>query len=416
MTPPPLSLRLRAERYDLSLRQRLDNVVPKLMDRHGIDAWVLVAREYNEDPVVQTMLPATWLSARRRTILVFTAHGRQRHAVARYGVDELFPRAWDPDRQPDQWACVAELLAAADPAHIAVSTSETFALGDGLSHSEHEQLVAALDPRLRSRTVSGEALAVGWLETRIDTEVADLRHACALAHDIIATGLSNEAITPGSTTTTDLEWWFRESAAASNLAAWFQPTVSVQRSGGTGRSGFAEHPGDTIIEPGDLVHVDFGIEYIGMHTDQQQHAYVLRSDETEPPAGLATGLREGNLAQDLLTAQFATGRTGNEVLRDALAETRAAGIDATIYTHAVGKHGHAAGPTIGLWDQQEGVPGAGDYPVHPDTAYSIELSVVWNVAEWEGQPIRVMLEEDAFFDGHTMRYLDGRQTELHVVG
>lgn len=415
MTPPPLSLRRRAERYDANLTQRLDTIVPMLMDRHGIDAWVLAAREYNEDPVVSTMLPATWLSARRRTILVFTARGRKRHAVARYEVG-VFPAAWDPGRQPDQWLRVAEILREAAPDSIALSTSDTFALADGLSHTEHQHLLAALDNGLRSRIRSGEPLAIGWLETRVVDEVDDLRHACVLGHDIIRIGLSTEAITPNRTTTHDLEWWFREAAAAATLPAWFHPAVSVQRADGASRNGFSEHPDSTVIAPGDLVHVDFGVEYIGMHTDQQQHAYVLLPQETAAPHGLIAALATGNRAQDLLMAEFSPGRTGNEVLRRGRAVASAAGIDATIYTHAIGLHGHAAGPTVGLWDQQGGVPGAGDYPLYANTAYSIELNVAVAVPEWNDQTIRIMLEEDAFFDGASITFLDDRQTELWLVG
>ncbi len=416
MITPPLDLRQRAERRDAHLVRRLDEIVPMLMHRHDIDAWVLAAREYNEDPVVSTMLPATWHSARRRTILVFTDRGRVRHAVARYGVDPLFPRSWDPHRQPDQWARAAEVLDEAHPRTIAVSTSTTFPLADGLSHSEHAALLAALDPHLREAIVSAEPLAIGWLETRTPGEVDDLRHACRLAHDIMRRGLSHEAITPDSTTTADLEWWFVETAAAANLPVWFHPTVSVQRAGGLPRSGFADHPAATVIMRGDLVHVDFGVEYVGMHTDQQQHAYVLTDRDHAAPDGLTSALRDGNRAQDLLMGEFAAGRTGNEILAAARSAAAAEGIDATIYTHAIGTHGHAAGPTIGLWDQQDGVPGPGDYPVNADTAYSIELSVAVAVPEWADQTVAIMLEEDAFFDGAGIGFLDGRQTELWLVG
>lgn len=412
----PLTIRQRAERRDTNILQRLDTVVPGLMERNRIDAWVLVAREYNEDPVVQTMLPSTWLSARRRTIVVFTESGRRRHAVARYGIEPFFTQSWDPARQPSQWHRVAEILAAADPATVAIDTSSTFALADGLTHSEHEAFVEALPASMRDRLVSAEPLAIGWLETRTPSEIELLEDACSLAHGIIRSGLSSAAITPGVTTTADLEWWFREEAAAANLAVWFHPTVSVQRRQRAALSDFANHPASSVIRAGDLVHVDFGVEYAGMHTDQQQHAYVLLPGETAAPPGMAAALEIGNLAQDLVMAEFVTGRTGNEVLAAARRSAAAADIDATIYTHAIGTHGHAAGPTIGLWDRQDHVPGAGQYPIHPDTAYSIELSVAVPVPEWEGHVVRIMLEEDAWFDGTSVHLLDGRQTVLWLVG
>jgi Xaa-Pro aminopeptidase len=386
-----------------------------LMQRHAIDAWVLVAREYNEDPVVSTMMPATWLSARRRTILVFTDQGAARSAVSRYAVGDRFPAVWDREAEPDQWRALAGLLERSDPAQIALNTSQTYALADGLSHTEHEALVAALPQRLRSRIVSAEPLAIGWLETRIPSEVTALAEACAIAHDIVRRGLSREAVTPGVTSTRDLEWWLRQTVHDAGFATWFHPAASVQRRGGAERTGFASRPGDDVIQTGDLVHVDFGIVHRGMHTDQQQHAYVLAPGETSTPAGLLAGVRDANRAQDLLMAEMIVGRTGNEILRATRAACADAGLDATIYTHAIGVHGHAAGPTIGLWDQQGGVPGAGDDPIHPETAYSIELSVAATVPEWGGQVVRFMLEEDALHDGTTVRFLDGRQTEPWVI-
>lgn len=411
-----LTLRDEAAAADIRLAERLDRVVPMLMQRHGIDVWVLVAREYNEDPVVSTMLPATWLSARRRTILVFSDRGTQRCAVSRYAVGDHFRSVWDPATEPDQWKALADVLEEAAPARVALDTSQTFALADGLSHSEHQALVAALPERLRARIVSAEPLAIGWLETRIPSEVTALAEGCRIAHDILRRGLSTEAVTPGVTTTRDLEWWLRQTVHDAGLRTWFHPAASVQRRGDGEHAGFAGPPADDVIQPGDLVHVDFGIVHRRMHTDQQQHAYVPAPGETAAPEGLAEGIRAANRAQDLLMAEMIAGRTGNQVLAAARAACADRGLDATIYTHAIGLHGHAAGPTIGLWDLQGGVPGAGDYPIYPDTAYSIELSIAAAVPEWDGQLVRFMLEEDAVHDGTAIRFLDGRQIEPWVIG
>jgi Xaa-Pro aminopeptidase len=407
--------RERAALRDAWLEHRLTSLVPRLMEEHGIDAWVLAAREYNEDPVLSTMLPATWMAARRRTILVFTDRGRSRAAVSRYAVGEAFPGIWDPEAEPDQWARLARHLADADPGRIAVDRSPASAFGDGLSAAEHDALVQALPERLRGRVVSAEPLAIGWLETRTDAERDAYRGVCAVAHEILAEGLSGRTIVPGTTTTEDLEWWLRDRVAGLGLDVWFHPTVSVQRAGGADRESFAAAPPDTTIEPGDLIHVDFGIVYLGLHTDMQQHAYVLRSGESAPPAGLVEGLVVGNRLQDLLLAEFAEGRTGNEILAAARAAAEREGIRPKIYTHPIGLHGHGAGPTIGLWDRQDGVPGAGDRAVRRDTAYSIELSAELDVPEWGGDPIAVMLEEEAFFDGERIGWIDGRQTALHLV-
>ncbi|MFB3132421.1 MAG: M24 family metallopeptidase [Rhodothermales bacterium] len=423
--PVVLPMRERAALMDRWLETRLDTVVPALMRREGIDMWIVSAREYNEDPVIETMLPATWIAARRRTILVFFDRGPdegvERLAVARYDIGP-FPRAWDPDEQPDQWGRLAEVIAERDPATIALNRSATFALADGLTDAEYDGFLAALPDRFHDRLVSGERLAIGWLETRIAEEMQVYPMICKIAHAIIAEGLSAQVIQPGVTTTDDVVWWYRERIRALKLTTWFQPSVSVQRADAgeqpaPAKAGgdFSARPDASTIYPGDLLHVDFGITYLGLNTDTQQHAYVLRPGETDAPDGLRHALAVGNRLQDILTNAFETGRAGNEILRATLDQARAEDIKATIYTHPIGYHGHGAGPTIGLWDQQGGVPGRGDYPLFPHTAYSIELNAAVPIPEWGDKEIRIMLEEDAYFDGETAWYIDGRQTELWLI-
>jgi Xaa-Pro aminopeptidase len=388
------------------------------MDRAGLDAWVLVAREYNEDPVLATMLPATWLgTARRRTILLFlrSPEGVRRMAVARYAVGDAFPSAWEPEAQPDQWRRLAELLEEVDPERIGVDVSPVFPLADGLAASERADLLAALSPALAARVVSAEAAAIGWLETRLPEERTRVAEACRASHGYLRRALSPEVITPGTTTTAEVEWWLRDAVHADGFGSWFQPTCSVQRRGGAARESFAGKPAETAIHPGDLVHIDFGVIDDGYCTDQQQHAYVLLPGETAAPAGLTAALACANRLQDLLMGRFETGRTGNEVLRLTLAAAAAEAIDGLVYTHPIGLHGHAAGPTIGLWDNQVAVEGQGDYPVWPSTAYSIELQARVGVPEWDGQVVQVMLEEDAWFDGEACTFIDGRQAELWLV-
>jgi len=413
-----LPLRRRAEIIDDWLRVRLDTLIPALMRREGVDMWILIGREYDEDPVLESMLPATWLRARRRTILVFHDAGErafERFAIARYDVGNLFPGAWNPEEEPDQLARLAKLVAERDPDRIAVDRSRDFALADGLSSTEYERLVAALPERLRGRLVSAEKLALGWLEERTPQEMEHFPAICALAHQLLAEGF--EAVNPGSTTTSDLEWWYRERILDLRLTTWFHPTVSLQRSQDAEEAvSFARRHGAQTIQPGDLVHVDFGITYLRLNTDTQQMAYVLGPEETDAPAGLKDALGVANRLQDILTAAFQAGRSGNEVLAAALERARDEGIQATIYSHPLGLHGHGAGPTIGLWDHQEGVPGTGDYPLRANTAYAIELGAEVAVSEWGGKRVKIQLEEDAFFDGERVRYLDGRQTAFHLIG
>ena len=414
-----LPLRERSEIEDRILAERLDTVVPMLMRREGIDAWILIAREYNEDPVLKTMLPATWLNARRRTVLMFIDHGDnrgvERMAVARYAVGDLFPGVWDPDQQPDQWQRIADILDEADPARIALNFSENYALADGLTYTEQRALQAALPARLQNRLQSAEALAVGWLETRIESEMEIYRDVMTVAHDIIREGFSAEVITPGVTTTDDLVWWFRQRVQDLGLDTWFHTSIETERSQRSLEEIAASDLDPDILYKGDHIHIDFGISYLNLQTDTQQNAYILRDDEDDVPDYMKLALEEGNRLQDILTGNFRVGRSGNDILARSLQQAREEGLNPIIYTHPIGLHGHAAGTTIGMWDQQDGVPGTGDYVMQPNTAYSIELNALVDVPEWGDEPLPMKLEEDGFFTGDSFYYIQPRQTEYHVI-
>ncbi|QQS40653.1 MAG: M24 family metallopeptidase [Acidobacteriota bacterium] len=419
--PNVLPMRERAEVIDRLLEERVQTVLPPLMKRTGIDMWIIISREYNEDPVLKTFLPSTWQSARRTTILVIhdPGDGKQlgTYAMARYAVGKMFVKAWDKEKEPDQWKALAKFVAEKNPKRIGVNRSATDALADGISAFHFDRLIESLSEPFRSRVTTAENLAIGWLETRTESEMAIYPNIVRMAKQIIAEGFSEKVIQPGVTTTDDVVWWYRERIKELKLETWFHPSVSVQRKDPESFEhlrAFSDRPEDQVILPGDLLHVDFGITYLRLNTDTQQHAYVLRPGETEPPAFLKEALKKGNRVQDILTGNFRTGRTGNQILAASLAQCKAENIKCSIYTHPLGFHGHAAGTTIGLWDQQEGVPVAGDYPLYPMTAHSIELNAASYIEEW-GKEIRIMLEEDAFFDGTTTRYIDGRQTELMVI-
>lgn len=411
--PPLLSARDRAETVNRLLAGRLDAIIPAIMREQGIDLWLLVAREYFEEPVVASMLDAENMHARRRTILIFYDPGQgqpvQRLTVSRYGLGGLFAPAWDPARQPDQWQAVAGIIAARNPAKIALNISDLSQFADGMTVSQHAQLMAALPPALRQRVVSGEGLAIRWLETRTPAEMELYPTIVRTAHAVMGEAFSAKVITPGVTTAEQVQWWYRDRLLQLGLDAWFHPSVGIQRQGVKGML-----EGAAVIQPGDLLWTDFGITYLRLNTDTQHLAYVLKPGETQAPAGLRQGLANSNRVQDILRRQFVAGRSGNEALRLARAEAIAAGLDPSIYSHPIGLHGHGAGPAIGFWDNQNG-DARGDRPINPNTAWSIELTTYSAVPEWGGQRVDFRSEENAFFDGKSLRFIDGRQTELTLI-
>jgi Xaa-Pro aminopeptidase len=416
----PLPLREQAAVRDRWLSQRLLDVLPGLMDRAGIDLWVVIGREYNEDPVLATLLPAAWLSARRRTILVLerSDDGVVPTAVSDYPIGQFLPAiapedSADPPDAAGDWNEVRRIVEQADPARIGIDVSPSFALADGLSHAEYQALTAALGP-YADRCVPAEELAVGWLETRLPEEIDALRALNRRAHEVV--GEAFAVVEVGTTTALDVAWWIRQRLADLGVDPWFQPGVTLQRAGeplvahrGTLVPGLRS---DTAVEPGDLLHCDVGLSSLGLRTDTQRTAYVLRDGETDAPAGLRAAMVTANRMQDLTLAAFVPGRTGNEVLAAARAAAAGEGIDGDVYSHPVGYHGHGAGPAIGQWDRQDGIPGPGDYPLHLNTVYALELAIRRPVPEWDGQVVRMAVEEGIALTGDGVGYLAERQTEL----
>ena len=414
--PTILTQRDQARVMDELLDDRLRNLLPTLMRREGFDMWVIVSREYNEDPVIETLLPAVWMAARRTTMLVVFDRGADKEmeylAVARYDVGKVFKRAWDPDANPDQWAQLGKIIEERNPKKIGVNKAPSWGHADGLTANDYDNLLRVLPKKLHERVVSAEKLAVSWLETRSEKEMAIYPQICRIAHDIIAEGFSDVVIQPGVTTTEDVVWWYREKIKELKLDTWFHTSVSIQRN--EPDAIMSKRPQPLVIQPGDLLHVDFGITYLRLNTDTQQHAYVLKAGETEVPAYLRDAFKKGNRLQDILTGNFKEGKTGNQILADSRKQAIAEGIAPSIYTHPIGYHGHAAGTTIGMWDMQGGVPFTGDYPMHYKTAYSIELNCTVNIPDWK-KDIRIMLEEDGYFDETGFRFIDGRQKEIIAI-
>ncbi|WP_282164792.1 M24 family metallopeptidase [Cellulophaga baltica] len=413
----------RATVVDEILEERFNVLLPELMDTAAIDMWVVISREYNEDPVIKTMLPATWLNARRRTILLFyrnkSKNTIEKLAVARYDVGKNIVSAWDKEKQPDQWKRLIELIKERNPNKIGLNFSKDHNIADGLDKTDYDEFMSYLPKKMHSKVISAEQLAVRWIETRTPREMIIYNQLVDITHDIIAEAFSEKVITPGVTTTTEVEWWMRQKVTDLGLETWFHPTVDVQRSSEKlvdHLYSFSGRPDGLTIVPGDLLHCDFGITYLRLNTDCQELAYVLQPEEKQAPKFLVKGLKDGNSVQDFLTNNMIEGRTGNEILAKSLQEAKVAGLRPSIYTHPLGLYGHSAGTTIGMWDAQDGVmKDDGDkYPLNKNTVYAIELNTTITVPEWN-RDIRIMLEEAGFYGENGFRYVNGRQTELLLI-
>ena len=332
------------------------------MKRHNIDMWVLITREYNEDPVVKTFLPPTWLNARRRTIIVFSLKEGvfKSAAITRYPFGNLIPSVWDKEKEPDQWQALADYIVSKNPKNIGINTSKAFALADGLVKTDYDALMRVLPEAYKSKVVSAEQLAIGWIETRTAKEMELYEDLVAITHQIIAEAFSSKVITPGETTTDDVVWWLREKVLSLGLDTWFHPTVDVQRANESDLYAFFCFFNFSCIA---CFIVILASVTLTLNTDCQELAYVLKRDEKRAPQELEKALKDGNTVQDYLTNNFIEGQTGNKTLIKALSQAKKMGYKPQIYTHPLGFFGHSAGTTFGMWDAQSGIPGSGEHPL-----------------------------------------------------
>src|SRR6516164_88993 len=418
------------------LKKRLDTFLPGLMRRHGIDLWVIPIREYNEDPVFSSITAPETFFARRRTIYVFfdkcaaagtpatpacierialggtsqggvfAPHNSMKTVAGATGARQA--ELWGDE----QWTALKEVIEARKPKAIGVDRSKVFAFSDGLSSGELQGMTEALGA-WTSKFRDAEGLPLELIASRLPEEEAFFEKMTALVWQMTQTMFSAKVIVPGTTRTSDLVWWWRQRTNDQGLGTWFQPSVSVQRQGAKS-SDLGDEP---VIQPGDLLHCDVGITVARLNTDTQHDAYVLRPGETDAPAGIKNALAHANAMQDVALDEIRPGRTGNDILGAVLARMKAKGITGTMYSHPIGMNGHGAGPLIGLWDYQDGVPGRGDAKVVPSMWFSIELQATTPVPEWGGQPVQMAQEEDMIIgaDGKT-RWALKRQDRLFLIG
>lgn len=411
----------RAKVINEILKDRFENVLPKLMDRTEIDMWILISREYNEDPVLKTMLPAEWLNARRRTIILFyrdkAKNTFDKLAVARYNFGENIISAWDKEVESNQWKRLNQLIEERNPKTIGINYSKYFNIADGIDKTDYKEFVANISKENRDKIISAQKLATAWIETRTAREMEVFSDIVEITHNIIKEAFSSKVIEVGTTTTTDVEWWMRQKVTNMGLETWFHPSVDIQRYTEENKDhlrSFSNRPDRKIIQKGDLLHCDFGITYLRLNSDCQQMAYVMKDDETKIPIFLKKAFNKGNKLQDILTSNFIEGDSGNTILLNSLNQAVNSGLRPSIYTHPLGSYGHSSGPTIGMWDSQSGVKGNGDYPLHKNTVYAIELNITSYIEEWS-RDIRIMLEEAGYFGEEGFRYVNQRQTEIRSI-
>lgn len=411
--PQILDLRDRASVVNDILKKRLDILLPSVMRETGFDMWIIICHEDNYDPVFKTIVPwECWAPILQ--IIVFHDLGKEegveRLNISRTYTHGLMSDIWNPNGDEDQWECLRRIIKERNPSRIGINQSKVIWAADGLTSSLKEKLIATLGAEFSQRLESAEQLCIRWLETRLKEEIQLYHHVCAIAHAIIKECFSRRSITPGITTCEDLRWHYWQIANELGLNVSFPPFFRIVRCMN------AEHSNDPRIQMGDMIHCDVGIEYLRLLSDHQELAYVLRPGEDDAPVGLKQGLKEANKLQDIFIGEWKKGLTGNQILKNALSKARENGISKPrIYSHSIGYFLHEPGPLMGLPWEQESCPGRGDVAMNYNTCYTVELSVTCPVPEWNGQEVSFSIEQDAVFTEDGPIFLDGRQTEFHLI-
>ncbi|MBN3555443.1 M24 family metallopeptidase [Fictibacillus nanhaiensis] len=407
-----LSMSEQEKIMDQWLYERLEHLLPLLMKKHNVDMWVTIGKEYNEDPIGRTFFPSAIDSSRRITIFAFV---KENHSdkISRYVISsnknfEPFYSCYPLQANEESFDGLMRLVDKFDPESIAVNSSLHYAFCDGLIHSNYEKLVKVLGTQHAKKLISSENIAIDWLQTRTESELDWYKTLEGITKEIVRKTFTNELIIPHKTSTQDVVGWIRQYVRDLGLKTSFYPTVDIQRKGGS------SDRLEGVILPGDILHLDFGIEYLGLSTDTQQLAYVLKDDEIEPPAGLKNALSEANKFEDFFFEESREGMSGNEVFLSVLKKAKLNHIDAMLYSHPIGYHCHGAGPIIGLYDKQEYIPVLGELRMENNTCYALEFNIRHFIPEWN-KAVPIYLEETVCFKEGKMQFLTGRQTEFYLI-
>jgi len=414
--PKLLSLREQADVREQWLQKRLGSVLLPMMKRHGVDMWIVVNEEFHSDPVTQTIVPPIPIVG-RRDMFVFIDRGDRIERVAFLRYDEERLEGHYRKMMPAANKIGEELKKLVDernPKTIALNMGGTRGQQNGLTHDSYKYLAETLGADNEKKFVSASNLLTEFLDTRLPDELEHYRTA-VLATDVITRrAFSNEVITPGKTTVGDVRWWMMQQLNNLGVDTWFQPDLRIQRQQTeTGKTGafLSTAKESEVIQRGDLLHVDFGLNYMGLSTDWQKHAYVLKAGETDAPAGLKAALKNTNALQDALFSIARPGMTGAEVYEKTMAEMKKQNIEAMIYSHPIGTQGHGLGPAIDF----RGTTGAGINKILPGSYESIELNTSTVVPEWGGQKVTIMGEDDAYMTNDGYKFFRPRQTEFYLI-
>ena len=417
--PKLLSVREQQMMRESWLKKRLDTMLLSMMRQQKIEMWIVVNEEFHADPVTEYIAPPLPYDGRREFFIFADRGGDKldRIALVRYGEEHLklfFDVQIPPGRELAD--TLRRIVTERNPKTIALNMGGTRGATNGITHDAYKFMAETLGQDYASRFVSAAPLIVEYMDTRLPEELEHYRTAVAVTDILTQRAFSNEVITPGKTTVGDVRFWFLQQVNNLGLGVWFQPDLRVQRrSQETGKTlQFLDvAPESTVIQRGDVIHIDCGVNYLGLSTDWQKMGYVLREGEKDVPEGLKKALTNTNRLQDAMFTHIKPGAKGFEVYDATMADMKTAGIEAMIYSHSVGNQGHALGASVDFRRPTAGAPL--EPPFREGSYTSIELNTTTPVAEWGGQKVTIMMEDDAYLTRDGMKFFRPRQTAFYLI-
>jgi Xaa-Pro dipeptidase len=389
------------------------------MSRNGVDMWIVVNEEFHDDPLTQYIAPPRPYAGGRDFFVFIDAGDKGLRKIAITGFAEesvkRFFEAPDDPKPADQ--VLPALYQEYKPKHIALSYGGHRGVTRSITYDTYKFIVEKMGPEAESHFVPAENLIEEYSDTRIPEEFDTYTEMVKVTEILAKRALSGEVIKPGTTTVGDVRRWLYDQLGARDLTTWFQPDLRVQRNGmtnNTSRGFLAVAPEEIVIQKGDVVHLDFGITYMGLNTDWQKMTYVLRDGEKDVPTGLKKALANTNALQDSICRNAKPGKLAGDVYNDVMADMQKQGIEAKVYSHPLGFQGHALGAPIDYRAAQR----AQTMPPRPlrDGSYiSIELNSATAVPEWGGQKVFIMEEDPAYLTDSGWKFFVPRQTEWYVV-
>jgi Xaa-Pro aminopeptidase len=407
-------------RWEMERQIRLDKfeqILPIAMRNQGIDMWIVAVKENHIDPL--------WNDLGRGYVsgigyYVFTDRGKERIERAALGPRGYLLEeagAYDIFAAP---GTLAAFVRERDPKRIGVNMSDEIGPADGLSFTMHRHLVQTLGEPYAARLVSAERLVSEFRSRRVAGEIVAFGEAAGIAIQLTERALSNEVITVGKTTLEQVAWWLQDRLLERGLGSEFDmPSVYV-----TGPEGILATSSNRVIQPGDVMMIDWGVQLMNFGTDVKRVAYVLRPGEVAPPKSIQAAFDKAVAVRDVLKKAVKAGVRADETMKNMDAALRNAGYgviefnkpnadertDVVYGFHPVGNTGHDIGPSLTTWQ-----PLQRTFTLHPQHMFAFEFFAYTPIAEWGGKKLRIPIEDDAILMNDGIQFLHPANYRLLVI-